>query len=109
MGVDYTAKVMFGVKMKGDLLDWYEIAIDELEGSPDAKFDLVVDYMGGAYAVAGRTIANGSKWDTEFEIIDDKIEVPTDDRLLLVRAVNEKLGTEFTLLDFHYYSFVQAS
>ena len=109
MGVDYTARVMYGVKMKGDLLDWYEVALEEAEGAPNAKFDLCVDNMMGEYAVAGRSIASGSKWDTGFEIIDDKIEATTDDNLALVKNINEKLGTNFTLLDFHYYSFVAAS
>lgn len=55
MGVDRTDYLVWGAKVNVKQVSW-DAHIAELEGRPDARFDLIHDGMNGEYAVAGKII-----------------------------------------------------
>jgi hypothetical protein len=59
MGVARTDYLIYGAKVDYDAVD-YDKHGAEMEGRPGAAFDLIVDNMGGKYAVAGKVIARRS-------------------------------------------------
>jgi hypothetical protein len=56
MGVDRTDYVIYGANVGASNVSWDDFE-REMEGHPEAKFDIVYDGMSGNYAYAGKIIA----------------------------------------------------
>lgn len=62
MGVDRTDYLMFAADMGADAFDWDKHQA-EIEGSPEAKFNVVYDGMCGKYCLAGKVIAKSEPYE----------------------------------------------
>ena len=107
MSVNRTEYLMFGAKMDYSALDWDKHEA-EVEGGSDAKFNLVVDFMGGEYIVAGKIIARSDGYDGIgfVEITADKLP---QDANALAATISESFGVEISggdlrLMLFSHYS-----
>jgi hypothetical protein len=109
MGVDITTYLMYGVKLKSidfekqfeetfpDEEGYYEYLQEEVEGHPNAAFDVVDDNMMGEYIVFGKVIAQMGEREEEFTVLSDK-DFP--DASSLIDKINNKLKTDFSNSDF---------
>lgn len=62
MSVTRSDYVIYGVNVGYNRVDWDKFEA-EIEGRPDAKFDLVCDSMCGKYAYAGKIIARSEEYE----------------------------------------------
>lgn len=107
MGVDRTDYLMLGVDMGAENFDWDKHEA-EIEGSPEARFNIVYDGMCGKYAIAGKIIATSDAYEGfEMARIDpSKLDI---DRAELAAKVSEAFGRtvapdEFSLILFSHFS-----
>ena len=107
MGVDRTDYLMVGVDMGADAFDW-ERHEAEVEGSPEAKFNIVYDGMCSKYCIAGRIIATSDPYEGfEMAKIDpEKLGVDRDD---LAAKISDAFGrpmkaSDFSLILFSHFS-----
>ena len=98
MGVDRTDYLMFGTDLGAKAFEWDQHEA-EIEGRPDARFDIVYDGMCGKYCIAGKIIAKSDAYDGfEMAKVDpDKMDV---DRTALAAKVSEAFGRELSADDF---------
>lgn len=107
MGVDRTDYLMFATDLGAEAFDWDKHEA-EIEGRPDARFNIVYDGMCGKYCLAGKIIAKGDPYDGfEMAKIDPgKLDV---DSAALASAVSvaferELLPSDFSLILFSHFS-----
>lgn len=107
MGVDRTDYLMLGVDVGYDAFDWDKHEA-EIEGRPDARFDIVCDGMSGEYCIAGRIIAKSDPYDglSRTEIDPQNLDI---DREALAAKVSEAFGKAvaadgFRLILFSHFS-----
>ena len=106
MGVDRTDYLMFAADMGADAFDWDKHEA-EIEGRPDAKFNIVYDGMCGKYCLAGKIIAKSEPYEG-FEMA--KINVGAVMQVNeLADAVSESFGrkvapSDFSLILFSHFS-----
>lgn len=62
MSVSRTDYVIYGVNVGYDRVTWDKFT-PELEGAPEARFDLIYDGMNGEYAYAGKILACGDEYE----------------------------------------------
>jgi hypothetical protein len=87
MGVDRVDYLFWGVKLSTDDIEYDEFE-DEIYGAPNARFDIVYDFMSGAYAMVGKVIARSDPYEgIEFIEVDAPIEAL--DKMGLMVAVRE--------------------
>ena len=98
MGVDRTDYLMFGTDMGAKAFDWDKHQA-EIEGAPDARFDIVYDGMCGKYCIAGKIIARSEPYDGfEMARIDPgKLAL---DPYALAEKVSDAFGRKMTPGDF---------
>lgn len=98
MGVDRTDYLMLGADMGADAFD-HDKHEAEIEGRPDAKFNIIYDGMCGEYCIAGKIIATSDPYDGfEMAKIDPKnLDV---DRDALAAVVSEAFGKKLSADDF---------
>lgn len=98
MGVVRTDYLMFGTDLGAKAFDWDKHEA-EIEGRPDARFNIVYDGMCGKYCIAGKIIAKSDAYEGfELAKIDpEKMEV---DRAALAAKVSEAFGRDLTPTDF---------
>lgn len=106
MGVDRTDYLMFAADMGAKAFDWDKHQA-EIEGSPEARFDIVYDGMCGNYCLAGKIIAKSEPYDG-FEMA--KVHVGAALQATeLAAAVSEAFGrkvepSDFSLILFSHFS-----
>jgi hypothetical protein len=104
MGVDRTDYLMFGVDVGYDAFSWDKHEA-EIEGRPDARFDVVYDGMRGKYCVAGKIIAASDR----YEGFEGRIEIdPADlaiDRDALARKIADAFDKDVSAGDFRLVLF----
>ncbi|MGW1422674.1 hypothetical protein ACWAT4_21470 [Bradyrhizobium manausense] len=107
MGVDRTDYLMLGADMGGKAFDWDKHQA-EIEGAPDARFDLVYDGMCGKYCIAGKIIARSDPYEG-FELAKvDPLRLHVD-RAALAATVAEAFGRDditpddFSLILFSHF------
>lgn len=107
MGVDRTDYLMLGADMGAKAFDWDKHEA-EIEGRPNARFDIVYDGMCGKYCIAGKIIARSDAYEG-FEmakIEPDRLDI---DRAALAANVSEAFGRkvspeDFSLILFSHFS-----
>lgn len=98
MGVDRTDYLMLATDVGADTFDLDKHQA-EIEGSPEAKFDIVYDGMSGQYCLAGKVVARSDPYEG-FELAKvDPLRMHVD-RPALAAAVSEAFGREITADDF---------
>jgi len=107
MGVDRTDYLMFGADVGADDFDWDKHQA-EIEGAPEAKFDVVYDGMCGKYCIAGKIIATSDPYEG-FEMAKIDPKKMNLDPAALAEAVSESFGqkllpTDFSLILFSHFS-----
>lgn len=106
MGVDRADYLMFAADMGAKDFD-YDKHEAEINGAPDAKFDIVYDGMCGKYCLAGKIIAKSEPYEG-FEMA--KINVRSVLEVAgLAEAVSESFGlkivpSDFSLILFSHFS-----
>lgn len=107
MGVDRTDYLMLGVDVGYDATDWDKFEA-EIDGSPDARFDIVYDGMCGKYSIAGKIIARSEPYDgiEMTKIRPDSLGI---DRYDLAAKLSEAFGKtidaeDLALLLFSHFS-----
>lgn len=105
MGVDRTDYLMFATEVGADTFD-YDKHQAEIEGAPDAKFNIIYDGMCGKYCLAGKVIAKSDPYDG-FEMA--KVSLEGFDAQAVVAAVSESFGrklvpSDFSLILFSHFS-----
>jgi hypothetical protein len=98
MGVDRTDYLMLAADMGSKAFDWDKHEA-EIEGAPNARFDIVYDGMCGKYCLAGKIIATSDPYEgIEMVKIDpEKLGV---DRAALAATVSEAFGRDLSADDF---------
>lgn len=107
MGVDRTDYLMLGTDLGAKAFEW-EKHEAEIEGRPDARFDIVYDGMCSKYCIAGKIIAKSDAYEG-FEmakIEPDKLAV---DRVALAATVSAAFERDvspddFSLILFSHFS-----
>lgn len=107
MGVDRTDYLMFGADVGADSFDWDKHEA-EVNGSPDARFDIVYDGMSGAYCFAGKIIAVSDRYsgfEDRVEIDAASLNVDRDDLAKKISVAFERpvLPTDLRLVLFSHY------
>lgn len=107
MGVDRTDYLMFATDVGYDAFDWDKHEA-EIEGRPDARFDLVYDGMCGKYCIAGKVIAKSDPYEGfEMAKIDPKkMDLDADN---LAATISDAFGRPFSANDFHLILFTHFS
>ena len=106
MGVDRTDYLMLAADMGVKDFD-YDKHEAEIEGAPNARFDIVYDGMSGKYCLAGKIIAKSEPYEG-FEMA--KINVGAVLQATeLAKAVSESFGrklapSDFSLILFSHFS-----
>lgn len=90
MGVDRTDYLMFGTDVGCDAFDWDKHEA-EVEGRPDARFDIVYDGMCGKYCIAGKIIATSDAYEG-FERAVIRPEMIDVDRTSLAEKLSDAFG-----------------
>ncbi len=107
MGVDRTDYLMFAAEMGADDFD-YDKHQAEIEGSPDAQFDIVYDGMSGQYALAGKIIAKSDPYEGfEMAKVDvGKMDFNTTELAEKVSAAfgRKLVSGDFSLILFSHFS-----
>lgn len=107
MGVDRTDYLMLGVDVGFDSFDWDKHEA-EVEGAPNARFDVVYDGMCGKYCIAGKIVAVSDEYEGF-----DKVKVDPDrlgvDRDELAGKISAAFGMpiqaeDFALILFSHFS-----
>lgn len=106
MGVDRTDYLMFAADMGAKAFDWDKHEA-EMNGAPDAKFDIVYDGMCGAYCLAGKIIAKSEPYEG-FEMAKVNVGAALQ-ATELAAAVSESFGrkvapSDFSLILFSHFS-----
>ena len=98
MGVDRTDYLMFGTDVGYDAFNWDKHE-KEVEGAPDARFNVVYDGMSGKYCIAGKIIATSDPYEGfEMARIDPaKFDL---DPFALAASVSEAFDKKLTPQDF---------
>lgn len=107
MGVDRTDYLMFGVDVGCDAFDWDKHEV-EVEGRPNARFNIVYDGMCGKYCIAGKIIATSDPYEGVAMARIDPANLGID-REALAAKVSEAFGKsimpdDFALLLFSHFS-----
>lgn len=102
MGVDRTDYLMFATDISPDDLDRDKHQA-EIEGAPDAKFNIVYDGMCGNYCLAGKIIAKSEPYEG-FEMARVNVGAVLEANELAA-AVSESFGRELKPSDFHLILF----
>lgn len=98
MGVDRTDYLMYGTDVGADAFDW-EKHEAEIEGRPDARFDIVYDGMSGGYCIAGKVIAKSDAYEG-FELAKIDANKLAVDRAALAATVSDAFGKDLSADDF---------
>lgn len=102
MGVDRVDYLMWGVKIHPDTIE-YDDFEEEIDGTPDARFDMVYDGMGGEYAVAGKIIEQSDPYEgIKFKEISSAL-VPSDPNGIIGSVTDSGITCDPT--DFKLYLF----
>ena len=105
MGVDRTDYLFWGVMIDPGKVD-RDALEDEIDGAPGAKFDLVLDGMGGQYAVAGKIVAQSDPYEG-IEFVDVGPRLDLLDKAGVFGAVGkhfpDKSFSDFGLLLFSHF------
>jgi hypothetical protein len=106
MGVDRTDYLMFAAEMGAKEFDWDKHEA-EMNGAPEAKFDIVYDGMCGNYCLAGKIIAKSEPYEG-FEMAKINVGAVMQANEL-AEAVSESFGrkvapSEFSLILFSHFS-----
>lgn len=107
MGVDYHFILFFGIKISSKNLpedfDIYNVALEEIEGGSNSRFDIVDDVMSGKYTFAGKIISNLDRWDDkEIEITSSMI--PKEDKISkMLEDITNVFNLNFNRSDFKLY------
>lgn len=98
MSVDRTDYLMFGADLGAKAFDWDKHQA-EIEGAPNARFNIVYDGMSGQYCIAGKIIAKSEPYDGfEMAKVDPaKLDV---DRDALAATISEAFGRKLSADDF---------
>lgn len=107
MGVDRTDYLMFATEVGADTFD-FDKHLPEIEGAPDAKFNIVYDGMCGKYCLAGKIIAQSDPYDG-FEMAKIDPKKMAFDAVAVADAVSESFGcklvpSDFSLILFSHFS-----
>lgn len=107
MGVDRTDYLMFAADMGVDDFDWDKHQA-EIEGAPEAKFNIVYDGMSGKYCLAGKIIAQSDPYDG-FEMAKIDPEKAKIDPVELAAKVSvafdrHMVPADFSLILFSHFS-----
>lgn len=107
MGVDRNDYLMWGIDVGADAFDWDKHKA-EIEGAPNARFDLIRDGMCGKYCIVGKIIAKSDPYEgIEMVKIDpQKLDV---DCSALAAVISEAFGRtisadDFSLILFSHFS-----
>ena len=103
MGVDRTDYLMLAIDVGADNFDW-EKHEAEIEGRPDARFDIVYDGMSGNYCLAGKIIAKSDPYDGLERTVIDPQQIDVD-RSSLAAKVGEAFAKPITADDFRLILF----
>jgi hypothetical protein len=106
MGVDRTDYLMFATDLGAKEFDWDKHQA-EIEGAPDARFNIVYDGMCGKYCLAGKIIAKSEPYDG-FEMAKIHVGAVLEANEL-AQAVSEAFGrklepSDFSLILFSHFS-----
>ena len=96
MGVDRTDYLMLATDVGTKGFDWDKHQA-EIEGAPDAKFNIVYDGMGGQYCLAGKIIAESTPYEG-FEMA--KVNLADLNADELAKVVSEAFDRTLTASDF---------
>lgn len=107
MGVDRTDYLMFAADMGADNFDW-EKHEAEIEGRPDARFNIVYDGMSGKYCIAGKIIAKSDPYEG-FDMAKIDPAKLAIDREALASTVSDAFGREVSPDDFSLILFTHFS
>lgn len=106
MGVDRTDYLMLAIDVGSKQFDWDKHQA-EIEGLPDAKFDIVYDGMSGQYCLAGKIIAKSAPYEG-FDLAKVDQDALTVDRVALAVVVSDAFGravlpADFSLILFSHF------
>jgi len=107
MGVDRTDYLMFATEVGADTFD-YDKHQAEIEGAPEARFNIVYDGMSGQYCLAGKIIAQSDPYEG-FEMAKIDPEKLAVDAAAVAEAVSESFGRKLTPSDFSLILFTHFS
>lgn len=108
MGVVRTDYLMFGIDLGAKAFDWDKHQA-EIEGAPDARFDIVYDGMSGKYCIAGKIVAKSDAYDgfETAKIDPEKLEVDRDALAAKISQAFERRdlsADDFSLILFSHFS-----
>lgn len=107
MGVDRTDYLMVGIDLGAEAFDWDKHEA-EIEGRPEARFDIVYDGMCSKYCIAGKIIARSDAYEG-FELAKIDPEKLGVDRAALAAKVSSAFERDvspddFSLILFSHFS-----
>lgn len=97
MGVDRTDYLMFATDLGPKAFDWDKHQA-EIEGAPDARFNIIYDGMCGKYCLAGKIIAKSEPYEG-FEMAKINVGAVLEANELAAK-VSEAFGRTLTPADF---------
>lgn len=98
MGVNRTDYLMFGADLGAKAFDWDKHEA-EIEGRPDARFDIICDGMSGKYCIAGKIIAKSDPYEG-FEMVKVDPKKVDFDPVALAEKVSEAFDRSLVVSDF---------